>query len=133
MNIKEVSKKLEISTDTLRYYERVGLIPPVNRNDSGYRDYTEEDLKWVYFAKVMRSAGISVEALIEYVKLFQEGRDTIKIRKQILVEQREILAEKISNMQEVLDRLDQKIDGYEERVLKYESQLKKNGSKKEHE
>ena len=76
MNITEVSKKYDITPDTLRYYERVGLIPPVTRNKSGYRDYTEYDCKWVYFAKVMRNAGVSIEAMIEYVSLFMRGGDT---------------------------------------------------------
>lgn len=125
MMITEVSKKYGISVDTLRYYERVGLIPPVNRNKNGYRDYTKEDCEWVYFSIVMRNAGLSIEALIEYVSLFQKGRNTISTRKQILIEQRELLAERINEMQKVLDRLDHKIDGYEERVLKYEENLKK--------
>lgn len=125
MTIAEVSKQYHISTDTLRYYERVGLIPKVHRNDSGYRDYTKEDLEWVYFAIAMRSAGISMEALIDYVQLFQKGVDTIDARKQILLEQRQLLAQRIEEMNTVLARLDQKIDGYEERVLAYEERLKK--------
>ena len=124
MMITDVSKKYGISVDTLRYYERIGLIPPVNRNESGYRDYTEEDCEWVYFAVAMRSAGIPVEALIEYVDLFQKGINTIDARKKILLEQRELLAERIGDMQKVLERLDRKIDGYEERILKYEEKLK---------
>ncbi|AQM59681.1 MerR family transcriptional regulator [Clostridium baratii] len=123
MNIKEASEKNDISADTLRYYERIGLIPPVHRNESGYRDYTEEDCKWIYFAKVMRSAGISVESLIEYVSLFQRGEETVSARKEILKGEREKLAEKIENMQEVLNKLDKKIDGYDEHLLKYEEKL----------
>ncbi len=70
MLIAEVSKKYDIAADTLRYYERIGLIPPVNRNSSGRRDYTEEDCNWVYFIKCMRSAGLSIEVLVEYVTMF---------------------------------------------------------------
>ena len=77
MTIAEVSKKYDISADTLRYYERIGLIPPVNRSRSGIRDYTEEDCRWVEFAKCMRGAGLQVEALIEYVALFQQGDETV--------------------------------------------------------
>ena len=64
MTIKEVSEKYEISQDTLRYYERVGMIPPVTRTASGIRDYQESDLGWVELAKCMRSAGLPVEAMI---------------------------------------------------------------------
>ena len=52
MTIAEVSKQYNISADTLRYYERIGLIPPVNRNKNGIRDYTDEDCKWVDFINV---------------------------------------------------------------------------------
>lgn len=125
MMIAEVSKKFDISPDTLRYYERIGLIPPVNRNDSGIRDYTEEDCNWVNFIKCMRSAGLSIEVLVEYVSMFQKGNETIKARKQLLIEQRNTLSDKIKEMQQVLERLDQKIDGYEERVLVKEEKLKR--------
>lgn len=121
MNIKEVSKKYELSIDTLRYYERIGLLPKINRTKNGYRDYSEYDENWVFYIKSMRSAGISVETLIEYVTLFQQGIETIPVRKELLLDQREDLATRISDMQEVLARLDKKIEGYEERVLKYEA------------
>ena len=125
MTITEVSQKYGITPDTLRYYERIGLIPPVNRNASGIRDYTEEDCNWVQFIKCMRGAGLSIEVLVEYVNMFQKGNSTIKARKDLLIEQRSQLAEKIKEMQQTLERLDKKIDGYEERVLVKEEQLKR--------
>lgn len=125
MTIAEVSKKYELTQDTLRYYERIGLIPAVNRNKSGIRDYTEDDCNWVNFIKCMRNAGLSIETLVEYVSMFQQGNTTIKARKELLVEQRNQLADKITIMQQTLERLDQKIDGYEERVLVAEDDLKK--------
>lgn len=125
MSITEVSRKYNLTADTLRYYERIGLIPPVNRNNSGVRDFTEEDCNWVYFIKCMRSAGLSIEVLIEYVKMFQKGNSTIKARKELLIEQRNQLKDRIREMQETLDRLDKKIDGYEERVLRREKDLVK--------
>jgi DNA-binding transcriptional MerR regulator len=71
MKIAELSERYGISSDTLRYYERIGLIQPVNRNESGIRDYNEIDLKRVEFIKCMRSAWLPIEALIEYVGLVQ--------------------------------------------------------------
>lgn len=123
MNITEVSKKYNIPVDTLRYYERIGLIPPVTRNKNGYRDYTEYDCNWVYFAKVMRNAGISVESMIEYVSLFMQGGDTKDVRKQILIDQKEQLEKRISELQETLGYLKHKIDVYESHIIKYEEQL----------
>ena len=91
MKIAEVSEQYGISTDTLRYYERVGLIPHVNRNGSGIRDYNELDLRRVDFIKCMRSAGLPIEVLIEYVALVQQGDKTIEARKEILIDQRDLL------------------------------------------
>ena len=89
MTIAEVSKKYELSADTLRYYERIGLVPPVPRNKSGIRDYDTESCQWVELMKCMRSAGVQIEALIEYVALFQQGDETIGARKALLIEQRD--------------------------------------------
>lgn len=125
MLIAEVSQKYDITADTLRYYERIGLIPPVNRNANGIRNYTEEDCNWVHFMKCMRGAGLSIEVLVEYVAMVQQGNSTIKARKELLIEQRSRLAENIKEMQQTLKRLDKKIDGYEERVFVKESELKR--------
>lgn len=116
MTIAEVSRKYDITADTLRYYERIGLIPPVHRNSSGNRDYIEEDCNWVQFIKCMRSAGLSIEVLVEYVAMYKEGNSTIKARKELLIEQRKQLAEKVKEMQDTLNRLDRKIDGYDEKA-----------------
>ena len=113
MTIKEVSEKYEISQDTLRYYERVGMIPPVTRTASGIRDYQESDLGWVELAKCMRSAGLPVEAMIEYVKLTQEGDATIPARLQLLKEQRESLLEQKEKINATLERLNYKNGRYE--------------------
>lgn len=113
MTIAEVSKLVDLSSDTLRYYERIGLIPPVHRNKSGIRDYDEEDIRWVEFIKCMRSAGLPIEALIEYVSLFRQGDDTADARKALLIEQRALLMKRMEDMQATLHRLDKKIEHYE--------------------
>jgi DNA-binding transcriptional MerR regulator len=123
MKIAEVSEQYGISTDTLRYYERVGLIPPVNRNESGIRDYNELDLRRVDFIKCMRSAGLPIEVLIEYVALVQKGDKTIEARKEILKEQRDLLVARMEEMQKTLDILNYKIEVYEKAVLKKEKEM----------
>ena len=125
MKIAEVSEQYGLSADTLRYYERIGLIPGVNRNKSGNRDYTEEDCRWVEFIKCMRSAGLPIEVLIEYVTLFQQGNETIEARKVLLKEQRAQLAEKMEYMKKTLDRLDYKIERYEKGIVAKENALKR--------
>lgn len=123
MKIAEVSKRYGISADTLRYYERIGLIPRVNRNGSGIRDYGEIDLRRVEFIKCMRSAGLPVEVLIEYIGLVLQGDQTIQSRKEILKEQRQQLAARMEEMQNTLDLLDHKIEVYENALLKREKEI----------
>ena len=123
MKIAEVSEKYGLSADTLRYYEKVGLIPPVHRSDGGIRDYDELDLRRVDFIKCMRGAGLPIEVLLEYMNLVQQGDSTIEARKDILVEQRDLLAAKMEEMQETLDRLNYKIDVYEKALLTKEQKM----------
>ena len=116
MTIAEVSKRYDITQDTLRYYERIGMIPPVTRTSGGIRDYQEEDCKWVELAKCMRSAGLPIEVMIEYVKLYQEGDSTIYARLQLLLDQREALLYQRNQIDSTLDKLNYKIDRYEKAV-----------------
>lgn len=124
MRIAQVSEKYGISPETLRYYEKIGLIPKVNKDQSGIRDYTERDCNWINYIKCMRGAGLSIDSLIRYTSLFKKGRATISERKQILIEQRDEIEKKIKDMQIALDRLNMKIEGYEERMLAYEDKLR---------
>ena len=119
MRIAEVSKQFDISADTLRYYERIGLLSHVHRNESGIRDYGEQDLARIRFVKCMRGANVSIEALLEYMELFEGGDATLGARKAILEEERERMAE----MQAGLDRLDYKIAHYEDLIVKAEQKI----------
>lgn len=84
MTIAEVSRTFHLSIETLRYYERIGLIPKVHRKANGYREYTDEDIKWIYYAKVLRAAGVSIEAMTKYIALARQGDDTVKERLAII-------------------------------------------------
>ena len=125
MTIAEVSRKYDISADTLRYYERIGLIPPVPRTRGGLRDYGEESCGWIQLMKCMRAAGVQIEALIEYVALFQQGDATLDARKALLVEQRDQLVSRMAEMQASLDLLNQKIARYEQGMMTAEQQLRR--------
>lgn len=113
MTIKEVCEKFDITPDTLRYYERVGVIPEVHRTKGGIRDFTDEDVAWVENAICMRSAGVSVEMLIEYVRLYQEGDGTFQARRDVLEEARQEVQKNIEKYQATLDRLNFKISRYD--------------------
>lgn len=123
MKINEVSERFNLSQDTLRYYERIGLIQPVNRSQSGIRDYGAADLQRIEFIRCMRSAGLPIETLIEYVSLFQQGDATIETRKEILREQRDLLLARMAEMQKTLDLLNYKISVYESTLLNKEREL----------
>lgn len=116
MTIKEVCEKYDITADTLRYYERVGVIPKVTRTEGGIRDFKEEDISWVENAICMRNAGLPVETLIEYVRLYQLGDGTFKARRNLLAEAREDIVDKLQKYQDTLDRLDYKIFRYDEAI-----------------
>ena len=123
MRISEVSQQCDVSADTLRYYERVGLLPPVNRSESGIRDYSDLDVRRVEFIKCMRTAGLPVEVLIEYYRLVQQGDETMEDRKAILVEHRAEIKARMAELQKTLDLLDYKISFYENAVLKAENAI----------
>jgi len=124
MRIAEVSERCGLSPDTLRYYERIGLIPSVNRDSSGIRDYTEEDCRWIEFIKCMRNAGLPIEVLTEYVELFQKGDETIEARKSLLIKERDKLVKKINDMEQTLALLNYKIERYEQKMVPIENELK---------
>ena len=117
MQISEVAKEFGLTTDTLRYYEREGLIGPISKGENGIRNYTEEDIKRIQFVKCMRAAGLEISFLKRYLQLFEGGDKTVKERREILVEQRKILKEKLDAMQEAYNKLNYKIDLYDKNIL----------------
>lgn len=123
MTISEVSAKYGVSADTLRYYERIGLLPPVPRSEGGIRNYGEKECGWVEFIKCMRSAGLSIEALKEYVALSRQGGGTAQARLDLLVEQRSIMRARADEINECLKRLDHKINDYYSVILPSEQKL----------
>ena len=113
MLISEVSEKYGLTQDALRYYERIGLIPPVRRRPNGLRDYDDYSCGWIEFVHCMRKAGIPVEALVEYVQLYQQGRETREARKELLREEHRRLLQRIADLQAVEERLAGKIENYD--------------------
>lgn len=127
MKIAEVSRRYDISADTLRYYERVGILRHVPRNESGIRDYDESSCRTVEFVKCMRGAGMSIEALVEYMELFDQGEQTAPQRKALLEREHDRIEARIKELQDALSRLDYKIENYEETVVAGENAIRKAG------
>lgn len=118
MKIAEVAERYDITPDTLRYYERIGLLPHVPRTKAGVREYGEAECEQIQFVKCMRAAGVSIEALLEYLPLLAGGDATLEARRAILVRQRELTRARMADMQAGLDRLDYKIEHYDELIAK---------------
>ena len=112
MTIKEAAERTGISIDNLRYYERIGLIPPIPRNKSGIRDYDERAISWIEFVMKFKKSGASLESIIEYLKLAGSKDDTKEARREILLEVKENLTSQIERLQECLDNVEFKIDNY---------------------
>jgi len=125
MNIAKVSEHFNTPAHTLRFYEKAGLIPRVERKN-GIRDYNESDLEWIGFIKCMRSAGLPVKSLQEYVRLFDEGNKTNAQRKEILIKQRIQLKAKIDDMKNILDILNHKIEIYDTKIIAKEQAMRNN-------
>lgn len=124
MNIKKASELTGVSADTIRYYEKIGLIHSIKRNENGVRIFDEEDLRWIHFARAMRTAGLSIESLSQYVSMFQEGDHTIEARKEILHDQIEDLTKRIDVLQAAKDRLEFKLANYDTHLRPYETSLR---------
>ena len=126
MTIKEVSEMYGLTPDTLRFYEKKGLIGPISKTTGGIRNYDEKDLVRIEFIKCMRTAEIPVDVLKKYVDLYEMGDDTFEQRKELLSRQREILKKKIDDMQVAYEKLNKKIDlFYSGKLDEYMESIKK--------
>lgn len=113
MTIREIAAKTNLSTDTLRYYERIGLLPPVPRNAAGIRNYDEYFVNFINFIKKLKASGMSLEHIIDYIRLAEMGDATIQERKKLLAEARETLLDKINSLQLVAELADYQLRNYE--------------------
>ncbi len=120
MLISKVAQKFDLSPDTIRYYEKAGLIDPVAKDASGNKDYQEKELRRINFIKCMKAAGLSIENIKNYVDLFHQGLETIPQRKEILENQLVELIEKKKQLDETIAYLHQKIENYEQTMIKRE-------------
>lgn len=118
--ITEVSEKYQISSNTLRYYERIGLLPDIPRQSNGNRYFTENNLKWLEMIICLRHSGIPIENLVNYADLLKQGKGTEKERENLLREQLASLYQKQANLQRSIDRLEHKVSLYESGEIEQE-------------
>jgi len=111
---QEMVARTGISLDTLRYYERIGLIDPVKRASNGHRRYGAADLRRVDFLKRLRATGMPISEMQHYVDLFREGDATITERREMLEAHRSAVLEQMSALGETLALLERKISNYQQ-------------------
>lgn len=119
--MKEVAEELGLSDDTIRYYERIGLLR-VSRDKNGYRRFDQQAIDWLFLVKMLRKSGMSIESLVDYVALVRQGDRTIAARKAILQEQEERLKEQIAQQEAVLEMLSHKVATYDSQLLRFEQE-----------
>lgn len=120
MNTREAAELFDISKDTIRYYERVGVIPPISRDHNGYRVFKTKDLNWIFLVKSLRGAGLSIESLIEFATLSQMKGSVRNAQKQILNDQLEELKAKQLEMTKVQELLTYKIETYDAHIAQFQ-------------
>lgn len=120
MKISEVSRKFDISIQTLRYYERLHVIPPVPRDENGFRDYRKSDLAWIHYVQALRRSGVSIQSIQKYVRLVPKGVATRDSRKAILLEQRQKLLNQRALIDDALAHMDHKLSVYDDYVIALE-------------
>ena len=118
MNSKEVAQLFDLPIDTIRYYERVGVIPPITRDKNGYRIYAKRDLNWIFLAKSLRKAGLSIESLIEFATLAQSKENVRAAQKQILQDQLTEIKAKLEERMHARGLLEYKIVTFDDHVAR---------------
>lgn len=116
--IKEVEEKFGLPASTLRYYEKEGILPKINRNDGGRRQYTEEELEWLQLVIALRNTGMSMEDIKAYILLIKQGDETLENRRAMLLEHKKAIEEKMEQTLIHLEKINRKLAIYDVMVLK---------------
>ena len=118
MNIKQFSKLTGLSVHTLRYYEKIGLMPDIKRDINDYRDYSKEDIEWVNFINKVKTTGMSIVDMQAFAELKKEGECNIPQRIEILERHKKHIENVLKNTRETLEKIDFKLDCYKKNVKK---------------
>lgn len=116
MNITEFSRRSGLSAHTLRYYEKIGIFQEINRNSSGHRDFTDNDIVWAEFINRLKETGMPLEQIKKYAVLRKQGDHTANARMNLLISHAAALKKKISEEKQHLDKINHKIKYYEKLI-----------------
>lgn len=113
LTVQAAAETTGLSAHTLRYYERIGLVAPVGRNDSGHRRYSPRDIEWIRFLDCLRATGMPIARMLEYAALLREGDSTREQRRALLAAHQQAVRAEIQELTRHLGAVDQKIRYYE--------------------
>jgi DNA-binding transcriptional MerR regulator len=116
-SIEEAARRSGVSSHTLRYYERIGLLPPVGRASSGHRRYSDEDLGAVAFLTLLRQTGMPIRDMVRFVELTRGGDATISERVGLLEAHRDALAERLDLLRRHFEAIEHKIKIYRDLLV----------------
>lgn len=111
-SIGEISQRLDIAPSALRYYEKEGLLPFVERSDSGIRQFTDIDLEWLIIIDSLKKTGMPLKEIKDFVKMFEERDSTITRRLEIVLRHREVIQQQVAKLNEIIMALDFKEQYY---------------------
>ena len=115
-SIGEISQRLDIAPSALRYYEKEGLLPFVERSDSGIRQFTDIDLEWLIIIDSLKRTGMPLKEIKEFVKMFEERDTTIARRLEIVRRHREVIQQQVAKLNEIIMALDFKEQYYQQAI-----------------
>ena len=115
-SIQDVSKKTGLTTHTLRYYEKEGLISGVERSQGGFRQYTDEDLERLGLICCLKNTGMSIQEIARFVQLTHEGDHTLEERVELLRAHREQVLARMAEMQKHLEKVTWKLNFFTEKL-----------------
>ena len=120
-SIQEVSKRTGLSPHTLRYYEKEGLLPSIERTSGGFRQYTDKDLEALGLICCLKNTGMSLQEITRFIRLTHEGDRTLKERVELLREHRENVIQRMNEMQKYLDKVTWKLNFFSEKLRAFEN------------
>jgi len=118
----EVAEKLTLTKDTLRYYEKEGLLPLITRNHSGHREYSESDIEWIFLIRCLRDTDMPIAQIKQYISLLTSEGNTIMQRRDILLTHEAFMKQKIMAYQHLLTLLQKKVAFYEEVLEEHDAE-----------
>lgn len=111
--ISQVSKALEIPTSTLRYYDKEGLLPTLERRESGYRMFTSQEIEMLGVIECLKTTGMSIKDIKNYARLTESGDSSLQERYEMFLKQKAVIEEEMQKLQNAMDMVDHKCWYYE--------------------